>query len=145
MTGRIILYYRTHTARIIRWFFWGIFLGLICLLLCEAKQNGGWIPINKNLWSPSFVLAQASTGNILLAIAYFMIDVLKLWDGGPLIFPGMNSIVIYVGSETLNGYFPFSYDAKNTHASLLTENLVGVGAWTLLAYYMVWNDFYINI
>jgi len=144
-TGRIILYNKNHFSRIIRWFVWGVFLGLISLCLCEGKMNGGFIPLNKNLWSPSFILAMGGSGNIVLIVFYLLMDVFGWWDGGPFIFPGMNSILIYVGSETLNNRFPFSYDAPNTHAAQLTENLVAVSCWVALAYYMYLNDFFINI
>jgi len=67
----------------------------------------------------------------------------------PFFFIGMNSIAIYVGHETLDGYFPFHYhlgpDKMKDHWNVLTENLIGTGAWLLIAYYMFTIDFFIKI
>jgi hypothetical protein len=38
-------------------------VGIAALILCGGKQNGGTIPVNKNLWSLSFVFCQSSLGN----------------------------------------------------------------------------------
>jgi hypothetical protein len=38
--------------------------------LCEGEQNGGWIPINKNLWSLSFILALSAGAFIMLSLFY---------------------------------------------------------------------------
>lgn len=97
---------RAHSARIIRLAVWGISLGVIGLILCKGEQNGGtsykvttqtgWIPINKNLWSLSFILVMAATGNIFLTICYLLVDVTKVWNGAPFIFPGKTTHKIKV-------------------------------------------------
>lgn len=109
----------------------------------------GWIPINKNLWSLSFILAMASMGYIALIICYLIIDVFDVWDGTPFVFPGANSIVVYFGSEILQGFFPFSFkpqDPNNpTHSEALASSLIGVSCWVVISYYMWWIGFFINI
>jgi predicted acyltransferase len=69
--------------------------GLILLAL-------GWIwhlafPVNKNLWSSSFVLVTAGWSNILFATFYFIIDIRQYqkWDS-PFQWIGVNSILIYM-------------------------------------------------
>jgi predicted acyltransferase len=39
------------------------------------------MPINKNLWSLSFVCVTAGGGLILLTLTYLMVDVYKVWSG----------------------------------------------------------------
>jgi len=69
-------------------------------------------PINKNLWSSSFVLNVGGYSLILLAIFYYIIDVLgyKKWAFFFKVI-GMNSILIYMSGRfinweyTTNGFF----------------------------------------
>ncbi len=49
-------------------------------------------------------------------------DVLDLWSGRPFVYPGMNSIVLYVGHELCEGYFPFAWKPFTYgHGELLCE------------------------
>ena len=70
----------------------GVFLGLLW---------GHWFPINKNLWTSTFVLFAAGCSLIGLAICYWAIDI-KNWKKGWtyiwIVF-GMNAIAAYVFSE----------------------------------------------
>ena len=70
-------------------------LGAGCLL-------AGWLwgfqfPINKKLWTSSFVLFAAGWSYLLVALFYTVIDVLKFsrW-AQPFVWIGMNSITIYM-------------------------------------------------
>lgn len=64
---------------------------------------GRWYPINKALWSSTFVLAAASYSLAMFALFYWIIDVLELrkWT---LYFRviGMNSITIYMASRFID-------------------------------------------
>jgi predicted acyltransferase len=61
------------------------------------------IPINKALWSSSFVLLTGGIGLLLFALFYWIIDVRKK-DGWTLFFRviGMNSITIYMAQTIVN-------------------------------------------
>lgn len=63
-------------------------------------------PINKNLWSSSFVLQCAGWSLLLLALFYLVIDVWKFrrWAFFFVVI-GMNSILIYLA----NGFVDFAY------------------------------------
>ncbi|MGK2863734.1 MAG: acyltransferase family protein [Chitinophagaceae bacterium] len=82
-----------------------IFIGLAQLWNLE-------FPINKNLWTSSFVLNVGGYSLILLAIFYYFIDVLgyKKWAFFFKVI-GMNSILIYMSGRfinweyTTNGFF----------------------------------------
>lgn len=54
-SGRILIHHTEHKQRMVRWVIWGIIFASIGTLLCKGEKNGGWIPLNKNLWSPSFI------------------------------------------------------------------------------------------
>jgi len=147
--GRVLIYYKSHSQRLIRWGFWALALGIITLGLCNGKLNGGTIPINKNLWSLSFIFAQSCTGFISLSICYILVDVLKYWNGSPFRYIGMNSILLYTLHEVFDGYFPFHYQLSNEqkfdHWAPLTENLLGTSCWLFVAYYFYTIDFFVKI
>lgn len=59
-------------------------------------------PINKNLWSPTYVLFTAGAALLTLAATHFVVDVqsLSAWSRPFAVF-GRNAIVAYVGSSLL--------------------------------------------
>ena len=69
--------------------------GLLCLLL--AKLWSPWNPVNKNLWTGSFVLISGGWSLLLLSLFYLVIDVwrFKHWTL-PFMVIGMNPITIYL-------------------------------------------------
>ena len=59
---------------------------------------------------------------------------------------GMNSILVYVGSELLEGMFPFGWRGMmNSHFDLLASNVVSVLLWALIAYYWYTIEFFVKI
>ncbi len=66
--GKIMLAYPSWGQRVSRWLVWALVLGLVAGFLCDFSQEGGVIPVNKNLWSISFILALASMGLVLLTM-----------------------------------------------------------------------------
>lgn len=144
--GYTLFTFPNHIARMKRWIIWSLLLGCATLALTGAK-NEGVIPLNKNLWSVSFIFATGAMAFFLLSLCYLFIDVLGWWTGAPFIFPGMNSILVYVGSEILNNYFPFSWTVRGhvQHAELLAMNLVGTTAWIIISYYLHYIKFFVKI
>lgn len=97
----------------------GVFTGEFLRLQQPAKQKKtlylvaagavlvftGWLwsfvfPINKNLWTSSFVLYTGGWSLLLLALFYFIIDVqqIKIWSM-PFVWLGCNSILIYMAAH----------------------------------------------
>jgi predicted acyltransferase len=147
MSGRVVIHFSSHQDRIIRWLICGFILLLLAGILCGFSRDDGVIPLNKNLWSFSFILLTAGGGLLCLSFTYAMVDIYKVWSGAPFRYLGLNSIFIYCGHSILQGYFPFSYslDDRETHESLLTMNIVGVSCWILVAYYCYTIDFFVKI
>ena len=73
--GKVLLVHKSWRARVTRWLVWAIICGLVAGALCGFTKNTGLIPINKNLWSITFVMATASMAFFLLSIMYILIDV----------------------------------------------------------------------
>lgn len=72
-------------------------LCMACGLLCSV-----WVPLNKALWSSSFVLVTAGISCALLALSVELFDVRGVRAGTlPFIVLGANPLFAYVGSEFL--------------------------------------------
>jgi predicted acyltransferase len=75
-----------------------------CILVVAGLIADYWFPINKNLWSPSFVLFTCGLAMNGLAICMWVVDFKKVrfWTA-PFVVLGVNSITAYVLSEFMMG------------------------------------------
>jgi predicted acyltransferase len=114
--------------------------GLVCLVL-------GWLwhplfPVNKELWTSSFVLVTCGWGAVLLAVFYAVIDVAGFrWLGWPLAVIGANAILIYLStsfvkwSYTADGLFGgFVRMAPQDSQALLRVISILLVQWGVLAW-----------
>ncbi len=65
------------------------------------------IPINKNLWTPSFVFATCGGASMMLAILLWMLDIRKFkanWFVKPMSVFGLNPLVLYCFSYLLEEF-----------------------------------------
>lgn len=99
----------------------GIFTGLILKSKQEKKTTilfglGGallivghlWdfiFPINKALWTSSFVLVTAGWANVVLALIYYITDVKGIKFGSIFRYAGANAIVVYFFSSFITKLF----------------------------------------
>ncbi|XP_042214151.1 heparan-alpha-glucosaminide N-acetyltransferase-like [Homarus americanus] len=144
--GRIIITYQDHGSRVKRWMAWGASCGMLAGFICGWRKEGGPIPVNKNLWSLSFVLTTACFAFLLLSFLYLVIDKWKWWSGNPFRYPGMNAILLYVGHEVCNGLFPWFWEpVKQYHAYFLLMNLWGTSIWVIVAYLCHRRKLYISV
>lgn len=157
--GRIIVHHKHKSAKALaaRWAIWGVCLCAIGTALCGGSKNDGVIPLNKNLWSPSFIVVMAGTGNLMLGLCYVVIDWANLWGGAPFRWVGMNSILVYAGSEILQGYFPFTImdhppkdmdedaGAFGSHEGSLASNIFGVMCWIFVANVLYRKKFFYSV
>uniref|UniRef100_A0A3B5M3W3 Heparan-alpha-glucosaminide N-acetyltransferase n=1 Tax=Xiphophorus couchianus TaxID=32473 RepID=A0A3B5M3W3_9TELE len=108
----------------------------ISAVLTECSTDKGFIPVNKNLWSLSYVTTLACFAFVLLVLVYYTIDVKKWWSGAPFYYTGMNSILVYVGHEVFEDYFPFRWQMANSqsHAEHLIQNVLATSLWVVISY-----------
>ena len=157
----------------------GIFTGLILLSKQEKKATllfglggalilvgYGWdlfFPINKALWTSSFVLVTAGWANIVLALIYYLTDVKKLQFGSVFRYAGVNAIVVYFlssfitklfysikvdGDTSLHGWlFKTIYvqDFFSMQLSSLLYGLTVVAFYCLLAYVLFKRKIFIKV
>ena len=66
--GKIILAFPSWQSRVKRFWIWTFVLGSLAGLLCDFSKEAGVIPVNKNLWSLSFILALGSMAFFLFSL-----------------------------------------------------------------------------
>ncbi|KAF5890420.1 proto-oncogene tyrosine-protein kinase receptor Ret isoform X1, partial [Clarias magur] len=87
--GKIFLFYRKLNKKIIiRFIIWAVILGILAAILSKCTRDSGFIPVNKNLWSLSYVAFMGSMSFVLLGLMYFVVDIKGWWGGQPFIYPG---------------------------------------------------------
>ncbi|MGE5316338.1 MAG: acyltransferase family protein [Acidobacteriota bacterium] len=79
---------------------WMFVAGSVLLLLGAIFDM--WVPINKNLWTPSYVVFMAGFATCIFGMFYFLIDAkgYKKW-ATPLVIYGMNAIFVFALSGVL--------------------------------------------
>lgn len=147
--GVTLLVYPTAKERLRRWTVWGLGLAAITAVLTLFSVDNGIIPINKNLWSLSYVTSTASLAFLLLSFIYFFVDVKNIgcdfWT--IFLYPGMNAILLYVGHSIFHSMWPFHWSVNNmnTHFLLLLENLYTVIIWILISHWLYHKQLFYNI
>ncbi|WP_396632809.1 acyltransferase family protein [Maribacter sp. R86514] len=156
----------------------GIFTGLILTSKQEKKATiliglGGslliighiWdfvFPINKALWTSSFVLVTAGWANLILALIYYLTDVKKIEFGSVFRYAGANAIVIYflssfiskvmgqiqVGDTSLHGWLfqkVYVHDFLALETSSLLYGLSVVLFYSLVGYILYQKNIFIKV
>jgi predicted acyltransferase len=91
-----------RTGRAARQISWGLLVAAVSCLLMGQVWNI-FFPINKQLWTSSFVLLSGGWSLLALGICYFLVEI-KRWKRGwtyPWLVFGSNAIVAYMISELL--------------------------------------------
>lgn len=156
----------------------GVFTGLI-LTSKQAKKAtilmglGGslliighvWdivFPINKALWTSSFVLVTAGWANLILALIYYLTDVKKIEFGSVFRYAGANAIVIYflssfiskimgqikVGGTSLHGWLfqkVYVHDFLALETSSLLYGLSVVLFYSFIGYFLYQRKIFIKV
>jgi predicted acyltransferase len=94
-----------------------------------------WFPINKNLWTSSFVLFTAGFALVFLSFLYWILEI-KRWRGTwtmPILVFGMNAIAGFVADSLVYGP-GYSFTVKGSNGTSVTwhdaaqARLVSLGA-----------------
>ncbi|WP_430410442.1 acyltransferase family protein [Kordia sp.] len=93
-------------------------------LLISGYIFSYWFPINKTLWSSSFVLVTSGWAVLILSIVYFITDVLNIKFGGIFKYVGTNAITIYFLSSFISKVFYLTKVGENENIhSYLFKNI----------------------
>lgn len=147
MTGDWIRRKDKQDAEKVVWMFVAGFLSVIAGLIWD-----GFFPINKSLWTSSFVLYTAGLASMGLALSYWLIDVqgYKSWTPVFVAF-GRNAITAYVLSGAIPQMFPkifgggVLYSLYAPFLSPLNASLAAAITLVLLMLIPVWIMYKRNI
>lgn len=157
----------------------GIFTGLILISKQSKKATilmgiGGsllivghlWdlvFPINKALWTSSFVLVTAGWANLFLALIYYLTDIKDVKFGSIFRYAGANAIILYflssfvskilkmikVGEDnSLHGWLfdtIYTHDFMSMQLSSLLYGLTVVAFYCLLAYVLYQRKIFFKV
>jgi predicted acyltransferase len=156
----------------------GIFTGLILTSKQDKKATilmgvGGsllilghlWdiaFPINKALWTSSFVLVTAGWANLILALIYYLTDVKGFKFGSIFRYAGANAIILYflssfiskimgqikVGETSLHGWLfdkVYAHDFMSMQLSSLLYSLTVVAFYVLLAHILYQRKIFFKV
>jgi predicted acyltransferase len=141
LCGHILQLEKSLSDRVFR------MLVLGAALIAAAEICGIWVPINKKLWSTSFVLYMAGLDFILLSVFLWIVDIRGYQRlVKPLVIVGLNPITIYMLSELLSE----ALDISGLHhtiysrvfaplASPINASLLWALAYTGLMYLAAWG------
>lgn len=122
LAGALLLSNRTPYEKVI-----------LLMVIGFASVGAGYIwgltfPVNKNMWTSSYVLVTSGLASLLLGTMYYVVDILKYTSGTkPGIIFGSNAIAVYFISDVISYVFyliPFGSMALNDH---FMNGLTGAG------------------
>lgn len=128
---------------------------MLCVALLLLGLGYGWgsvLPINKNLWTSSFVCVAGGWSLLLFSLFYFVVDVLG-WQRWSFFFRviGVNSITIYLAQQFLDFHKPVS-TLFGGLLGLLPESCYALGYWCcyvlvcwLLLYFLYRNKVFLKV
>ena len=139
-----------------------LLFGTAILFLIAGYILNAWFPINKAIWSSSFVLVTCGWGTLILGIIYYLTDVRKVKIGSIFKYAGMNAITVYFLSSFISSIFYqteigdtnihswlyntiFNHDFLSDKFSSLLYALVVVGFYLGLGYIMYRKKIFIKV
>ncbi|KAJ3676161.1 hypothetical protein LUZ60_003573 [Juncus effusus] len=127
--GHILVHIKTHSDRLKHW----APIGLSLLILGIILHFSHAIPLNKQLYTFSYVCVTAGAAGLVFSIFYFLVDILSLRNLFlPLEWIGMNAMLVYVMAAEgifegfLNGWY---YKSTNNTLVYWVQKHVFVKVW----------------
>tara|TARA_R110002051_G_scaffold102910_6_gene174485 strand:+ start:25832 stop:26920 length:1089 start_codon:yes stop_codon:yes gene_type:complete len=140
-----------------------ILIGLGGLFLIIGHLWDLFFPINKALWSSSFVLVTAGWANLVLALIYYLTDIKKIQFGSLFRYAGANAITVFFLSSFIAKLFGiikvdenspihswlfntiYVHDFMPMQMSSLLYALTVVSFYVLLAYVLYKRQIFIKV
>jgi predicted acyltransferase len=122
LVGKLILSVNENYKRLV----WLFFAGFSAYAVGELWDQ--FFPINKNIWSSSYVMYAAGLATMSLAACILLVDILgyKNWTKLGRVY-GANAITTYVIAGVLPGLFFANILGSHSLNSLFMDGLTGIG------------------
>ncbi|KAJ7519514.1 hypothetical protein O6H91_20G042500 [Diphasiastrum complanatum] len=116
--GHVLIHFKDHKKRLVHW----ISIGIVLILLGMTLHFSDGIPINKQLYSFSYVCFTGGAAGLLFSALYILIDAYKIRMPTILFeWMGMNAMLVFAGGAQgllggfVNGFYYKSQDNNLTH------------------------------
>lgn len=140
--GKILVRHRNTKTRLLLLSQWIALLALACVAVII-------IPINKKLWSLTFVTFTGTCAYLAITLLYLVLDVYQCQATFLLrlvISAGKNPIFLYVGHSLLTNMLPWHFNVDETsHLELLVRLVWSVFVWLLVAHYIALKGLFIKV
>lgn len=127
--GHVLVHMKSHMDRLKQWVTMGIALLVLGIILHFSHA----IPLNKQLYTFSYICVTAGAAGIVFSMFYFLVDILNLrYLFVPLQWIGMNAMLVYVMAAAgifegfLNGWY---YEGTNNTLVYWVRKHVFVRVW----------------
>ncbi|URD91904.1 heparan-alpha-glucosaminide N-acetyltransferase-like [Musa troglodytarum] len=127
--GHVLVHMKSHLNRLIQWISIGISLLVFGIILHFTHA----IPLNKQLYSLSYVCVTAGAAAIVFSIFYFLVDIVGLRNlFRPLEWIGMNAMLVFVMAAEgifegfLNGWY---YESTNNTLVYWIQKHIFIKVW----------------
>lgn len=127
--GHVLVHMKSHLNRLKQWISIGISLLVFGIILHFTHA----IPLNKQLYSFSYVCVTAGAAAIVFSIFYFLVDILGLRNlFRPLEWIGMNAMLVFVMAAEgifegfLNGWY---YESTNNTLVYWIQKHIFIKVW----------------
>jgi predicted acyltransferase len=97
--------------------------GVAIILLILGYTVNIWFPINKAIWSSSFVLVTSGWGALIWGLIYYLTDFKKIKFGSIFKYAGMNAITVFFLSSFIAKTFYLTKVGKTNIHSWIYSNI----------------------
>lgn len=147
--GTIFLIYKHPLQRIARWFVWAVVMTAATVGMSWLSWDDSLIPINRNLYSLSFVTATTAFSFLLIIVIYVLAELLHFCKDFWKIFryPGRNPLFLFLAHLIFYKMWPFhfGFEVMNTHFVLLFEACYATTFWILIALLLNRKRMYVSV
>nr|GMD45401.1 heparan-alpha-glucosaminide N-acetyltransferase isoform X1 [Ipomoea batatas] len=127
--GHVLIHFKDHSSRLLHW----IAMGLVLLVLGIILHFTNAIPLNKQLYTLSYVCVTSGAAALVFSAFYILVDIGKLrYVFMPLEWIGMNAMLVYVMAAEgifagfINGWY---YDDPHNTLVYWIQKHVFIGVW----------------
>ncbi|XP_065853498.1 uncharacterized protein [Euphorbia lathyris] len=127
--GHVLVHLKAHSSRLKHW----ILMGLSLLILGFILHFTNVVPLNKQLYSFSYVCVTSGAAALVFSAFYVMVDIWGLkWLFLPFEWIGMNAMFVYVMAAAgifagfINGWY---YDDPHNTLTYWIKKHIFIGVW----------------
>lgn len=132
----------SHKQRVVGLIQWFVLMALLSIAVIAN-------PINKKLWSLTFVSITSAIAYLVIASFYILVDIYqcqRVFILRLLMSAGQNAIFLYVGHSLLHEMLPWHFAVDETSHLQLTMRLAwSTFVWLLIANFMASKKLFIKI